>query len=58
MSNIIFEKNWQDDELIELVIYAVSEYVCAYQTCYLSSKCLNYISNKIANYLNKYKDYI
>lgn len=52
MDNIIFEKIWQDDNLIELRIAANCEFVSAYQNCYIEVKRLKEISEKITTYLN------
>ena len=50
MDNIIFEKTWQDNSLIELKISASSEYVSAYQTCYIQEVKLEAIAEKISQY--------
>lgn len=52
MDNIIFEKIWQDDNLIELRIAANCEFVSAYQNCYIELQRLKEISEKITTYLN------
>jgi len=36
MDNIIINKRWQDDELIELHVVAKSQYVTVNQNCYVS----------------------
>ena len=35
MNNLTFEKVWQENDLIELKITAVSKYVQAFQYCYI-----------------------
>lgn len=50
MDNIIFEKIWQDENLIELKISANSKYVSAYQSCYIQDKKLEIIADKIYNF--------
>ncbi len=52
--NLIFEKIYQDDTLIELKISAVSEYVSAYQNCYIQDIELEKISEKICKYISSY----
>lgn len=54
MNNIVFEKVWQDDDLIELKILAESEFVTAYQKCYIQKIDLEEASNKIAKYSKEY----
>lgn len=54
MDNIIFEKIWQDNEIIELKISAKSEFVSAYQCCYIQDKKLEEIAGKLCNYVEKY----
>ncbi len=54
MDNIIFKKVWQDGNLIELKISINSEFVSAYQNCYIEDTMLKEISNKISNYVNNY----
>ena len=50
MNNIIFENIWRDDNLIELKITCISEYVTAYQTCYIENKELHIIGERISQY--------
>lgn len=52
MDNIIFEKVWQDESLIELKISASSEFVSAYQSCYIHDKksCYLEFGKKEGNY--------
>lgn len=45
MDNIVFEKIWQDKNLIELKISAKSEFVSAYQSCYIQDKNLKEIAD-------------
>lgn len=54
MDNIIFEKVWQDGNLIELKISANSEFVNAYQSCYIEDNMLTEISKKMCNYVENY----
>lgn len=50
MNNIVFEKVWQDDDLVELKILAESEFVTAYQKCYIQQINLEEVSKKIIKY--------
>lgn len=52
--NLTFEKIWQDETLIELKISASSEYVSAYQNCYIQDADLEKIAEKICNYTDNY----
>lgn len=54
MNNIIFEKVYQDDSLIELKITAESEFVTAYQKCYIEDKELIKISERICDYVHDF----
>ncbi|TYQ13385.1 UNVERIFIED_CONTAM: hypothetical protein Cloal_4459 [Acetivibrio alkalicellulosi] len=54
MDNIIFEKVWQDDEVIELKITGISQFVTAHQTCYIQDTNLREISNRIIDYSKEY----
>lgn len=54
MDNIIFEKVWQDGNLMELKILANSEFVTAYQNCYIEDKALIEISERIFGYIENY----
>ncbi len=56
MDNIIFDKKWQDEHLIELKITADSELVSAYQSCYVQDTALVEISKKIQNYIDNYNE--
>lgn len=56
MDNIIFEKVWQDDNLIELKISANSEFVSAHQNCYIEDKKLKELSEKICNFVEDYNE--
>lgn len=55
MDNIIFKKIWQDGNLLELKIFANSEFATAYQNCYIEDKALREISDKIFGYIENYK---
>lgn len=56
MDNIIFEKIWQDDNLIELKISANSEFVSVYQSCYIQDKKLEEIAEKICDFVGNYNE--
>ncbi len=56
MDNIVFEKVWQDDNLIELKISANSEFVSAYQNCYIEDKKLEKLSERICNFVEDYNE--
>lgn len=56
MDNIIFEKVWQDESLIELKISANSEFVSAYQSCYIQDKKLEEISERIFKFVENYHE--
>lgn len=56
MDNIIFEKIWQDNSLIELRISANSKFVSAYQNCYIEDKELEEIANKVIEYAERYTE--
>ncbi len=47
MDNLIFKKIWQDEDLLELNIIGVCDYVKAHQDCYISKKDLEELANKI-----------
>lgn len=54
MDNIIIEKIWEDESVIELKITAVSNFVTAYQTCYTNEKDIYNISDRINEYVNDF----
>ena len=56
MDNIIFEKICQDDSLIELKISANSEFVSAYQSCYIQDKKLEEIAETICKFIENYNE--
>lgn len=56
MDNIIFKKIWQDDNLIELKISANSDFVSAFQSCYIQDKKLEEIAEKIYNFAGNYNE--
>lgn len=56
MDNIIFEKVWQDGNIIELKISASSEFVSAYQYCYIQDNKLKEISEKMINFVKNYNE--
>ena len=47
MDNLIFKKIWQDDNLLELNIIGMCDYVKVQQDCYISKKDLEELANKI-----------
>ena len=47
MDNLIFKKIWQDEDLLELNIIGMCDYVKAHQDCYISKKDLEELANKI-----------
>lgn len=53
-NNIIFEKVWQEDNLVELKITAICEYVNAFQSCYVDSSFLKGLSEIISEYVKNY----
>ena len=50
MDYLSLKKIWQDNELLELKISAGSEFVSAYQSCYIQDKALECIAERIAGY--------
>lgn len=53
MDNIVIKKNWEDDELLELEIRAKSEFVNAYQFCYIQKGDLKTIGDTIVKYVSQ-----
>lgn len=53
MDNILFKKRWQDSDLINLEIFAISELVSAKQTCNVSASVLHEAGEKIVKYAEK-----
>lgn len=51
MENLIFEKIWQDNDIIEIKILAESKYAKAYQTCYIQEPNLLEIAHDIREYI-------
>lgn len=47
MDNIIIEKVWEDECIIDLKVTAMSKFVTAYQTCYTSKEEIEDISKMI-----------
>ena len=39
MDNIIIEKKWSDEGIIEIKIYAETEFINVWQECYVSESC-------------------
>lgn len=56
MNNIIFEKIWQDGNLIELKISANSEFVSVWQSCYVQDTMLQQAAEKIHDYIETYSE--
>lgn len=56
MDNLIFEKTWQDESLIELKISAESEFVSAFQSCYIQDSRLEEITDKICDFVENYNE--
>lgn len=56
MDNIIFEKIWQDANLIELKISASCEFASAYQSCYIQDKKLEEIAEKICCFAENFNE--
>lgn len=54
MDNLIFEKIWQDENLIELKIKGISEYTQIYQNCYIEDEKLRGIGKMISEYTYNY----
>lgn len=52
MDNIIFEKIWEDESMIEIKVSAITKYVSANQTFYITEEKLN----ELARIINLYKD--
>lgn len=53
-SNLIFQKVWQDGNIIELKITANSEYANVTQSCYVENSFLEGISVIIGEYIKNY----
>jgi len=49
--NIIFEKIWEDDTMIEIKITAISKFSTSYQTCYVNEDEINQMTDKIKLYI-------
>lgn len=56
MDNLVFEKVWQDESLIELKISAKSEFVSAFQSCYIQDARLEEIADKICDFVENYNE--
>lgn len=52
--NIIFQKIWQDEGLIELKITAIGEYVRACQNCYVEKLFLEGLAGDFQKYMSHY----
>lgn len=53
MDNIIIEKKWNDEELIEIKISVKSEFISIYQECYISESDLVKDAEYILEYIEK-----
>jgi hypothetical protein len=56
MDNLIFEKIWKDENLIELKIKGISEYIQVYQNCYVEDEKLREIGKTISEYTYNYNN--
>lgn len=54
INNIIFEKVWQDEYLIEIKITAISKFSETYQLCYVNENELKQVTEKISLYMEDY----
>jgi len=50
MDNLMFEKIWQDGNLMELRITGISEYARVYQNCYIEDSALQEAGKPISEY--------
>lgn len=53
MNNIVIKKSWEDDKLLEIKVRAKSEFVNAYQFCYIQKKDLQMIGDTVVNYVKQ-----
>jgi len=51
INNLIFKKIWQDEHLMELKITGTSEFVSAWQTCYIDMLTLQRVARQIQGYI-------
>lgn len=56
IDNIIFEKIWQDGDLIELKISGKSDFVSVYQYCYIDNYDLVEIAKKMYSFINNHNN--
>src|SRR5699024_6095875 len=47
------KKSWEDDKLLEIKVRAKSEFVNAYQFCYIQKKDLQMIGDTVVNYVKQ-----
>ncbi|GAB2021879.1 hypothetical protein RyT2_09530 [Pseudolactococcus yaeyamensis] len=52
MSNISFEKIWEDEEMFEIEILVKNEYISAKKTCYLQQDSLIEFSNFTSDFVS------
>lgn len=55
-SNILIEKTWNDETVIELKVTAESEFVTAYQYCYVDPHFLKGLSETFSEFIRDYKN--
>lgn len=55
MDNIVFEKLWQDEELLEFKVVAHNEFIEVLQSCYIATDDLKRNAGKIIEYKNNYE---
>ena len=56
MDNIIFEKIWEDSNIIELKVIASSKFINVFQNCYVEDTILKSAADKIYNYTKNNKE--
>ena len=57
MDNIIFTKIWEEENFMEVKIFAESEFASAYQNCYIQKEDLKKITEKICSYVKNQTDH-
>ena len=56
MDNIIFEKIWEDETLIQIKITAISKYITAFQNCYVNKITIEETNKRIKQYIDNYNN--
>jgi len=56
MDNLIFEKVWKDNDLLELKFTACSEFVTTHQMCYIQDTVLSELAGKLCDFANNYTE--